>query len=322
MIPAEGVRIGWSDLPGHVSHAVTRLLGSPVVAAETQRGGFSPGTADRVVTADGRRAFVKAVGTSLNEHSVELARKEAHVTAHLPAAAPVPALLGSFDDGEWVILVFEDVEGRNPQLPWVEAEIDAARAALAELARTTTPVPVPAAARVYDLFEFDFGGWDRLAADPPADLDPWAVAHLDDLRTASARGLASLAVGDTLAHCDIRADNLLVRTDGSIVIVDWPWGAVGPAWFDTVLLAVDVARYGGDVGRVLAGIDPVHAYEVIAGLTGYWQYQRRLPDPPGLPTVRAYQLAQGELFLAWVKQWDLRHIAAGPNAGRTTLEGR
>lgn len=301
MIPAEGVRIRWADLPERVSRAVEKLLGSPVVTAETQRGGFSPGTADRVVTADGRRAFVKAVGTSLNERSVELARAEARITRHLPAAAPVPALLGSYDDGDWVALVFEDVAGRHPALPWADAEIDAARAALAALARATTPVPVPDAVRVHDLFAFDFGGWDRLAADPPADLDPWAVAHLGDLRAAAARGLASLAAGETLAHCDIRADNLLVRTDGRVVIVDWPWGAVGPAWFDTVLLAMDVARYGGDAGRVLAGVDPEHALDVIVGLTGYWQYQGRLPDPPGLPTVRAYQLSQGDHFLMWVK---------------------
>ena len=43
---------------------VERALGSPVVRAASQPGGFSPGSADRVVLADGRRAFVKAVGTS------------------------------------------------------------------------------------------------------------------------------------------------------------------------------------------------------------------------------------------------------------------
>ncbi len=307
MIPAQGVRIGWGELPRRVTRAVGDLLGSPVVRADTQPGGFSPGTADRVVTADGRRAFVKAVGMSLNPTSVELARAEAHVTRHLPPDAPVPALLGSIDDGEWVTLVFEDVDGRHPRTPWVAEEIAAARTALAELARTTTPVPVPGPATVQDLFRFDFGGWDRLAADPPADLDPWAVAHLDDLRAAAARGLASLAAGDTLTHCDIRADNLLVRTDGRIVIVDWPWGAVGPAWFDTVLLAIDVARYDGDVQPVLAGVDPGLSYDVIAALTGYWQYQGRQPDPPGLPTVRAYQLSQGETFLTWVKTAPAAH---------------
>ena len=53
MITASGVRITWSDLPGQVRAAVEEPAGSPVLAAESQAGGFSPGTADRVVTAYG-----------------------------------------------------------------------------------------------------------------------------------------------------------------------------------------------------------------------------------------------------------------------------
>jgi Phosphotransferase enzyme family len=323
MISANGVRIGWTDLPEPVVRSTEALLGSPVVAAVSQPGGFSPGTADRVLTADGRRAFVKAVGNSLNEVSVELARQEAHVTAHMPAGAPVPRLLGAFDDGEWVALVYEDVEGRHPRTPWTEAEIDAAAAALADLARLTTPMPVPDLPRASDQHFYNFHGWDQLAADVPADLEPWAAERLDELRAAAARGLAVLAHGDTLAHCDIRADNLLVRPDGRVVIVDWPWGCAGPSWLDRLLLAMNVATHGGDADRLLAGIDPGQAFDVVAGIAGHWQLRGRQPPPPGLPTVRAFQRALGERFLAWLAgRWDLRHIAAGPIPWRTTLESR
>jgi hypothetical protein len=45
---------------------------------------------------------------------------------------------------------------------------------------------------------------------------------------------------------------------------------------------------------------------VLAGLAGYFHDRRRLPDPPGLPTVRAFQRAQGEVVLRWLKQrWAL-----------------
>src|SRR5205085_10839136 len=107
MVDASGVRIGWAELPESVREAVTGILGAPVVEAVSQPGGFSPGTADRVVTAAGTRAFVKAVGTALNELSPSMHRAEARVTAVLPAGAPVPRLLGFHDDGEWVALVFE-----------------------------------------------------------------------------------------------------------------------------------------------------------------------------------------------------------------------
>jgi len=310
MIAASGVRIGWGDLPDRVRLAVERILGSPVVAAAKQAGGFSPGTADRVVTATGGRAFVKAVGTALNPRSVQMARAEAEVTRWLPDDAPTPRLLGTYDDGDWVALILEDIDGRHPRTPWVDDELDATVTALRELAVTLTPSPVPDARRAAESLGPDFAGWSHLAADPPADLDPWAAAHLDELRAAAARGLAALAAGDTLTHCDIRADNLLVRPDGRIAIVDWPWGCTGPAWLDTVLLAINVIVHGGAADRVLAGVDPRHAADVITGIAGYFLHTSRLADPPGLPTVRAFQRAQATALLPWLRR--LRPARPGP----------
>src|SRR5690349_10831175 len=132
MVVASGVRIRWSDLPSSVRHAVEEILGGPVVEAVPQAGGFSPGTADRVRTADGRRAFVKAVSAALNKDSPGLHRQEARVTAALPTSAPTPRLLGMHDDGDWVALVLNDVEGRHPD--WRDpADVKAARDALGDL---------------------------------------------------------------------------------------------------------------------------------------------------------------------------------------------
>jgi hypothetical protein len=58
---------------------------------------------------------------------------------------------------------------------------------------------------------------------------------------------------------------------------------------------------GGDANRVLSGVEPRPATAVIAGLTGYFLHQGRLPDPPGLPTVRAFQRAQGDALLPWLR---------------------
>jgi aminoglycoside phosphotransferase (APT) family kinase protein len=102
-------------------------------------------------------------------------------------------------------------------------------------------------------------------------------------------------------HGDIRADNMLVREDGRIIIVDWPWGCLGPAWLDSVLLAVNVIVHGGDPARVLAGVDRDDAVAVIAGVTGYFQRQSRRPPPPALPTVRAFQRFQGDALLPWLR---------------------
>jgi len=253
MVRAAGVRIGWRDLPSGVQERVEAIVGGPVAEAVSQPGGFSPGTADRVRTANGRRAFVKAVTPVINPRSADLARQELTITAALPAHAPVPRMLGGFDDGDWVVLVLEDIEGTHPRTPWEAQEIDVAVTTLRELAAALTPAPpidVPSAA---DSLAGDFASWDRLAGDPPADLDPWTAAHLPDLVAATATGLASVATGNTLTHCDIRADNILVRPDGRMIIVDWPWACVGPPWLDAVLLGIEVLARGGAVLYALWG---------------------------------------------------------------------
>jgi Ser/Thr protein kinase RdoA (MazF antagonist) len=210
-------------------------------------------------------------------------------------------MLGGFDDGEWVVLVLTDVEGVHPRTPWVEPEIDAAVTALRELAVALTPAPpidLPTAA---DNLAGGFAGWDQVAADPPADLEPWVAERLPDLRSSAARGLTALSTGETLMHCDIRADNILVRPDGRMVIVDWPWGCVGPAWLDTVLLAMNVIVHGGNADRVIADLDSQVVTDVMAGITGMFRHMCRLPPPPGIPTVRAFQRWQSDTLLPWLR---------------------
>jgi hypothetical protein len=103
------------QIPARVRAGIEAIIGGgAVVTAVSQSGGFSPGTADRVVTAEGRRAFVKAVSTIQNEQSPSLHRAEANVVGQLPPNSYVPALLGVYDDGIWVALVFEDLDGHTP----------------------------------------------------------------------------------------------------------------------------------------------------------------------------------------------------------------
>lgn len=118
--PAANARIPWSALPARIRAEVERRLGSPVVDARTQEGGFSPGVAARVVLADGGRAFVKAVSPERNAVTPSVHRREARIVAAIPPGAPVPRLLWTLDDDPdgWVVRAFEDVEGRHPSLPW------------------------------------------------------------------------------------------------------------------------------------------------------------------------------------------------------------
>jgi aminoglycoside phosphotransferase (APT) family kinase protein len=298
---ASGQRIGWDDLPTQVRQAVTDILGSEVVEAVSQSGGFSPGTADRVRTADGRRAFVKAVSPAQNEDSPVFHRREARVTAALPAHAPAPTLLGTYDDGDWIALVLTDVEGRHPATPWRDDELANVRAALDDLAKALTPSPVDVPSAADNLRE-DLTGWHRLRDDPPTGgLDDWTAANIDGLCRQAERGLAALA-GDTLSHCDIRADNLLVDDDGNVTVVDWPQATRGPAWLDTLLLLINVRVNGGHPDLTTIDADQEDLKGVVAGLAGFFADAARQPLPPGLPTLRAFQQAQADAVIEWLRE--------------------
>jgi hypothetical protein len=308
MVQASGVRIGWDELPATVREAVTIILGSPVVEAVSQPGGFSPGTADRVLTAAGTRAFVKAVSSQLNDRSPGMHRAEAKVTAALPADAPTPRLLGFHDDGDWVALVFEDVEGRQPHVPWEADDLAAVLAALQRLA-----VPVTGLPSLRDQAVDDYAGWRRIAGDPPVSLDPWVAERLDELVELADRGLAALggpaagtpaAGGNRLVHGDVRADNMLIRPDGSVAVIDWPFGSAGPAWYDTLTLILNVRLYGGELDDTVLdvfGADPDDITGCVAGLAGFFADNARRPAPPGLPTLRKFQQDQADVMIAWLR---------------------
>ena len=310
---ASGVRVAWVDLPWAVRAAVEEILGAPVVEAVSQPGGFSPGSADRVVTADGARAFVKAVGASINPDSPGLHRREIQVGRALPVTPAVPALLGSWEgrpdgtDDDWVALVLADVEGRHPRLPWVPDELEAVRAAYEVVAATPLAGGLADLPETGVLYADAFAGWRRVFADLPPDLGPWTVDHLDRLVAAADRSSSAL-VGTALVHGDARADNLLVRPDGSVVVVDWPWATRGAAWFDRLTLLVNVGLYDRAapleelLARWLPDLPAADADAVLAGLAGYFVDSARQPDPPGLPTVRAFQRAQGDVVLRWLRQ--------------------
>ncbi|MFD7294455.1 phosphotransferase family protein [Streptomyces sp. NPDC059897] len=315
---AAGVRTPWSGLPEPVRLGVEEVLGAGVVEAVTQDGGFSPGVAARVVLTDGRRAFVKAVSGEVNAVSPRFHRREARNAAALPVGVPAPRLLGAYDDGTWVALAFEDVVGRQPHVPWRAGELARVLGGVGELARVLTPAPFPARAVGEELGE-RFNGWRVLVDEgrvADAGLDPWAVRNAEWLAELAAPW-GGFASGDTLAHADLRADNMLLTPDG-VVFVDWPHAVRAAAWFDLLLMLPCVRAQGGpEPEEVFAGhplgraADPEGVTRTLAALAGFFLEHAARPAPPGLPTLRPFQRAQGAAALAWLTT-RLRNRAAYP----------
>lgn len=311
--PAAGVRLAWAALPAAVRHAVEKELGSTVVTATSQPSGFSPGVAARLRLADGRGLFLKAVGPKPNPTSPAAHRREAAVVAALPTTVPVPRLLGVYyerPDG-WVVLWFEEIAGRHPAQPWQSAELDRVLDALIALGDRLTPSPLPTTFvdTAGAAFRDRICGWAQLAAQPPAQLAeryPWAARHLTALAALEADA-PSAAQGNTLLHFDLRADNILL-TDEQVWIVDWPHVRMGAPWIDLACFAPSVTMQGGPHPEQLLArhpaaqhVDPAAITAVVAAIAGYFIYGSLQPDPPGLPTLRAFQAAQGRVALAWLQ---------------------
>ncbi|MGB9483632.1 MAG: phosphotransferase [Candidatus Dormiibacterota bacterium] len=241
---AAGVRLAWPDLPESVRAGVEELLGSRVVKTISQPNGFSPGAALRLQLADGRRAFVKAVGAQPNPESPKMHREKARCLELMPRSAPVPQLIGVYDEGDWVAVILEDVAGRYPHLPWRIDELKRVMAAIERLQAEFTPCPVPNLPTVVERHQDTFDGWRELAKEPDRKLGPWARRHLVRLAELEV-GWAEAVAGDTLLNADLRADNLLFTEAGSVVFLDWPGACRGAAWFDPLVMAPSVVMQGG-----------------------------------------------------------------------------
>src|SRR5262249_32392440 len=119
-----GHRIIWAQVPADVAASIERLLGSNIVGADSQPGGFSEGVAARVRLGDGRRMFVKAANSLAAPGVAEFHRREIAISRRLPAQAPVTRLVNTYDDGIWVALVFKEIDGSLPTQPWRRGEFE------------------------------------------------------------------------------------------------------------------------------------------------------------------------------------------------------
>lgn len=167
-----------------------------------------------------------------------LAELDPLITAGL---LPAPRLRATAEVGPWFALIVDDIDGKQPSLPWRDGQLGMVLSALDRLAGVPAPAALPA---ITDVPAEDFTSWRTLAANPGiGGLDPWSRSRLDTLAAMEATWQCH-AAGETLLHADIRADNVLLTGD-RIVFVDWPHACRGAAFVDLVFFAPSMALQGG-----------------------------------------------------------------------------
>lgn len=173
-------------------------------------------------------------------------------------------------------------------------------ALLEDLAAATTPCPIDGLPDAATELVPMFLGWERL--DAASDPGSW-VEHAGELRELARRG-CSVVAGATVVHLDVRDDNLLIDPTGRMWLVDWPWAVVGADWLDAASALISIAHGGGvdpldliHCSRQLARVpaDDIDGY--LSGLAAFFVESSRLPPLSGIPTLRAFQAAQGQTTL-------------------------
>ena len=292
-------RLTWPHLPPAVRALVEDRCGSPVVDAVSQGGGFTPGFASVLTCADGSRHFVKAASNKAQRPIAADYREEVRKLRALPPGLPAARLLWA-EDGDWVVLGLEYVEGRAPRRPWRTADLDATLDALEVVARELTPVPE---GLLLERFADEMAGWpaywEHVARTRPG------LPHLADASALAAR-FAEASAGDTVVHTDIRDDNTIVRPDGTAVFCDWNWLVSGAPWLDTLFLLIGPRGDGLDTDAVLAArpltrdVPPEYVDIMLALVIGYFFKSADDPVPPTSPHLREHQRWQGEVLWQWL----------------------
>ena len=300
---AVGVRLPYASVPAAVRAWVERELGSPVVGTAEQVGGMSPGCATRLTCADGTRAFVKAVGSELNPDTPGLFRREVAVLQHLGEHPLWATLRAAYDDGAWVALLIEDVEGRHPDFTDPD-ELAAVLTGTDRLTEVLRHRDVPTTVDLVDVAHV-FGKWadslDALASAPdevpvPRWLraDPYGWAEV--LRERAGTPMPHLA------HWDIRIDNMLRRPGGEVVFLDWGVTARGPAWVDPLLARLERVEepwfddsLSDSPALAGAGDETVTAF--LAGFACHMALRSLVAVDLNLPTLNDFRIRESRRML-------------------------
>ncbi len=276
---------------------VARVMGSRVEFGRPVSGGYTPATRWSVTLADGRRAFVKGGADSPTSPVARWLRLERR--AYEDIAAPyMAAVLGWDDDGNFPLLILEDLSLAAWPPPWNEQRIAAVRVMLETVART----PAPAWAEDLESRErVHLSGWRRVQQDP----GPFLSLGLcdgrwlrDALPALIASGASAALGGDSLVHLDVRSDNMCFVPEGTserAVLIDWNWCGRGNADLDLMLWLPSLHAEGGPPPW-----ESVADSQGLAALiSGYFAAQAGLPPSGGGPRARQLQLSCLRSALPW-----------------------
>ncbi len=300
-----GIRTAYAEMPPAVKEFVETALGSPVVKVTARTGGMSPAVASSLRAANGRTAFIKAIGSDVHPDTPSQFRHEVAVLRALPPVPYRASLLSVYDDGDWVALLLDDVDGRHPD--WQSAaDRDAVFAVVQQQTAELTP-PIAGLPNVSSregiekyLRHASSAGEAELAV-----LPGWARRDLPALLDL-VRVCLTHQRDESFCHWDIRHDNILLAGDGQPLLLDWGMSRRGPRWGDSMCFGlewVESAVFDDIVGHLgLSDTEQADVTGFVAGLGLYSLMMSTQPTHPSLPHLPQFRRALGERCCAGVRR--------------------
>lgn len=315
----------WQRVPRAVRERTAEMLAAPVARATRIYGGYAPSATFRLALADGRRAFFKGVYRLAPESPVRwVLDREERVYRRLGSfISPwAPDFYGAFEEGDWHVLLLEDL-GPATVPPWSEVKARTACRAFGAFHRSTFGQPLPRWLPRVGVWATFGLGWQRLLDAPngpahlaslagprAAEAHAWIEAHLPALHDAS-RAFVRIRPPYALLHLDTRSDNVRVFPSAAVPLrlFDWPFACGGPPEFDCAAFAQSVACEGGPEPEALtrwyAAEQPIRGDVLawsVAAVAGFFAANAWKPDLAGLPRLRSIQRCQLRASLAWASR--------------------
>jgi hypothetical protein len=264
------------------------LLGWTPTAWRPVVGGYTP-AARYVASAGCKRGFVKLATTPLTASQLR-----AEGLAYERLAGPfMPRLIGWEDDPLEPILAIEDLSGARWPPPWDSRFVDRVLEQLETLHASKADLRSFAEARGAST-----AGWASVAAAPAPFLSlglasrEWLARALPALVEAEAACPTEAA---TVAHFDLRSDNICLTADG-VKLIDWAAACLADPQLDLGAWLPSLCFEGGPTPETLLPNAP----QIAAFVSGYFAAHAGLPTIPDAPFVRRVQREQLSTALPWV----------------------
>ncbi|MCI0393406.1 MAG: aminoglycoside phosphotransferase family protein [Chloroflexi bacterium] len=273
---------------------IEKLIGAKIQSHTRVAGGYTP--AMRLLCKTTTASFFVKVGAT--PLTSEYLRREICVYTYVSGEF-MPKLVAWEDHDSEPILVIEDLSAHHWPPPWNERQVGLVLAQIE--AMHNTKVQLEPYAQVHGTRG---SNWQTIAADPEPFLSLGMASQrwLDVALPALIHHEAVCRTdGNSLAHWDLRSDNICLAEDRA-AFVDWNLACLSNPKLDLGFWLPSLAYEGGPEPEKIMPDAP----DIAAWVSGFFAARAGLPGIPDAPRVRLVQRQQLGTALPWaVRALDL-----------------